>query len=156
MISFSTGFVNFLGNLISLLCITVHKKCAGCRQWFFQNQTGRPAHFYSRGQRAKYPCKHGYLATAARVKDPRTLVRCALQRCKFDTSLLAARSLIFRCRLMWHRLMHRRLFPHINNWYPYHRIPYKRPAVFSGWQDPFRPQAFRPVPRPGCRVRRSC
>ena len=45
--------------------------------------------FYSREQRAKYPCKHGYLATAARVKYP-----AALQRCKFDTSLLAARSLI--------------------------------------------------------------
>ncbi len=32
-------------------------------------------------------CRH--LATAARVKDP-----AALQRCKFDTPLLAARSLI--------------------------------------------------------------
>ena len=50
--------------------------------------------FYSREQRAKYPCLHGYLATAARIKYPRTLVRCALQRCKFDTSLLAAGSLI--------------------------------------------------------------
>ena len=45
--------------------------------------------FYSREQRAKYPCLHGYLATAARVKDP-----AALQRCKFDTPLLAAGSLI--------------------------------------------------------------
>ncbi|ERI66073.1 hypothetical protein HMPREF1548_06110 [Clostridium sp. KLE 1755] len=44
---------------------------------------------YSREQRTKYPCLHGYLATAARVKYP-----AALQRCKFDTSLLAARSLI--------------------------------------------------------------
>jgi len=32
---------------------------------------------------------HGYLATAARVKYP-----AALQRCKFDTPLLAAGSLI--------------------------------------------------------------
>ena len=40
---------------------------------------------YSREQRAKYPCLHGYLATAARVKYP-----AALQRGKFDTSLLAA------------------------------------------------------------------
>ena len=43
---------------------------------------------YSRDQRAKQPCLHGYLATAARVKDP-----AALQRCKFDTQLLAAGSL---------------------------------------------------------------
>ncbi|ERI70243.1 hypothetical protein HMPREF1548_02369 [Clostridium sp. KLE 1755] len=32
---------------------------------------------------------HGYLATAARIKYP-----AALQRCKFDTPLLAAGSLI--------------------------------------------------------------
>ena len=44
---------------------------------------------YSREQRAKQPCLHGYLATAARVKYP-----AALQRCKFDTPLLAAGSLI--------------------------------------------------------------
>ena len=98
-----------------------------------KNQAGRPAHFYSREQRARYPCKHGYLANDARVKDP-----AALQRCKFGTPWLAARYLIFRCRL----------FSHINNWYPYHRMPYKRPAAFSGWQDLFRPQAFRPAPRP--------
>ncbi len=53
--------------------------------------------FYFRGQRAKYLCLHRYLATAARVKYPRTLVRCALQRCKLDISLLAARSLIDIC-----------------------------------------------------------
>ncbi|ERI70879.1 hypothetical protein HMPREF1548_01883 [Clostridium sp. KLE 1755] len=35
---------------------------------------------------------HGYLATAARVKYP-----AALQRCKFDTPLLAAGSLIGVC-----------------------------------------------------------
>ena len=45
--------------------------------------------FDFREQRAKQPCLHGYLATAARVKYP-----AALQRCKFDIPLLAAGSLI--------------------------------------------------------------
>ena len=44
---------------------------------------------YSREQRTKYPCLHGYLATAARVKCP-----AALQRCKFDGPLLTAGALI--------------------------------------------------------------
>ena len=61
---------------------------------------------YSREQRAKQPCLHGYLATAARGamcqwhmfctdrSGAQTKYPAALQRCKFDTSLLAAGSLI--------------------------------------------------------------